>query len=278
MKKILLIIIFYAIIILPQSIKMIYLFENSLEPDTKEYQRLVDSVGGSISATDLDAINTFVKETKSIRGKIIRFNPFAGDNLTTALVPLFRGDSVGKVYGHATDVKMFFVNGDYARTTGLGDVTNSIKYVKTGVNPSNISFVGQNDITFGSYALTDTACDCEDGTSNVALTINPRLNTNARYRINAGNKDVVSSSSLGLFIASRTSSANWVLSANGSQSTLTQTSTGEGDLIALFARGEGGGSKNKRKLSGYIIGKGLTSAELTTLHNAWVKLKTAFGR
>jgi len=280
---------------LPQNSKMLLLFDDGFLPETIEYKRLIDSVGGSINTADLTAVDVFVKEISAIRSKIVRFNPFGGNNLTTALVPLIRGTKAGEIYGNNIDVNSgytLFQPANYTRTGGLGDPLNSDvleKNLRTGVTPSAISVIGQNDVCIGIYSLTDAAGNYEDiaVNSGYMYRIDPRLATDKyRVQLSGNNVDNANTTSIGCFIISRITSANFILSINGSNSTLTKSSTGEPTaMLRIFCRGvdnvsKGGqtGTHSTRMLSGYVIAKGLTGTELTLLYNAWNKLKTAFGR
>jgi hypothetical protein len=65
-------------------------------------------------------------------------NIFAGSNLNAALVPLYRGPSLGGMqYGNATDTNVGpFVSGDFADATGLA--AGSGKYLRTGLTQANV--------------------------------------------------------------------------------------------------------------------------------------------
>lgn len=261
-------------------------------PETLEYKRLIDSVGGSISEADLKAIDVFTVEISSIRSKIVRFNPFAGNNLTTACVPLYRGTSTGVVYGNAIDVNSgttAFVSGDYTRTGGLGNAGNTTAYLRTGIISSAISALGQNSIALGIWLLNDwgpigrVSIGCTDGT-RVAL-IFPRYTGDIfRAIINRGSTTggVTNTNAVGLWIGSRTTSTE-VKQYKNADSVYTHAQVSSGETTTEFwvmAYNNNGAIQYPeiRKSTGYIIASGLTTAEIVILYNAWNKLKTAFGR
>lgn len=291
MKKIFLIFLFTSITFAQHP--LLTLFDGvSQNSETIEYKRLIDSVGGSITAPDLAAINVFITEIATIRSKIIRFNPFAGANLITACVPLFRGESLGKVYGNAIDVNSgstVFQSADYTRTGGLGSNPNFSKYLNTGVILSAIGVSSQNSLTLGSFSLSDAVGNYidiggSDGTrySFSYTRYSPGI---LRYSMNSGvvpTGGVANASTIAMILASRTDATTQKYYINA-DSVYTHSVNSNGEptteiyAMALNNNGTAYGFSN-RKLSGYIIAAGLTTAEVVILYNAWNKLKIAFGR
>jgi len=253
---------------------------------TTEYKRLIDSVGGVITEADLTAIDVFVNETSTIRSKIVRFNPFAGSNLTTALVPLFRGDALGNVYGSATDLNTNFVSGDYTRAGGLGNTSNTDKYLKTGIIPNDIALFGLNSASIGFWWLSNKdgafANGVTDGTS--AIRHFPRLTDVVTFYINKSPvlTGLASTNCIGFWLGSRIS-ATTVNFYKNADSVLAQAQSTDGkptkEIYIMGYNNNGTAAWFEQHIStGYIIGAGLTTAEVVILYNAWNKLKTAFGR
>lgn len=290
MKTIFLILISF-ITINAQS-ELLTLFGGGYTPETTEYKRLIDSVGGSITAPDLLAIDAFVKSTSTIRSKIVRFNPFAGNDLTTALVPLFRGTATGEVIGNAIDVNQLFETTNYTRTTGLGDTTNTTKSIRTAVNPSTTGALGLDDAGVGVWVLS---MDYSSAAASLMFLNNTNYyglsyNTASPYYIfwyppNAQTElnrtGYGTNWYQGLHYVSRTASNKSNLYYNAdSVATSNAASIAEvNSEFWLFARnGSSPASQGKFYSSGYVITKGLTKAEYVILYNAWNTLKTAFGR
>jgi hypothetical protein len=116
--------------------------------DARDWQSRVVANGGTVSASTMKAVDTFCKTivTAGIRDRFYRLNLFAGTGLSAALVPLFRGPSLGGTqYGNTTDTNNNFVSGDYVETgTGGGISTgaaNATKTLDTGLVPFNAGMV-----------------------------------------------------------------------------------------------------------------------------------------
>jgi hypothetical protein len=105
--------------------------------DAQDWVNRVYANGGTVSTSTATAVNSFCNDIDAagIRDRFYRLNLFAGTGLNAALVPVYRGDSLGGTqYGNTTDTNVgLFVSGDYAETVGLtGNGTS--KYLNTGFN------------------------------------------------------------------------------------------------------------------------------------------------
>lgn len=97
--------------------------------------------GGTVSHSTLLAVSRFCTfvEQNGIREFFHRLNLFCGDNLSAALVPLYRGPRLTLVLGNAIDTNFNFVSADYTETGGLDPgATNSTKYLRTGLTPNDL--------------------------------------------------------------------------------------------------------------------------------------------
>jgi hypothetical protein len=77
-----------------------------------------------------------------IRDRFYRLNLFCGSNLNAALVPLYRGPSLGGTqYGNTTDtnVSTLFVSANYSETTGLSTTVGGGQYLNTGLSPNDMA-------------------------------------------------------------------------------------------------------------------------------------------
>jgi hypothetical protein len=113
--------------------------------DAQDWVNRVYQNGGSVSSATAGAVNTFCNDIASagIRDRFYRLNIFAGSNLNAALVPLYRGPSLGGTqYGGATDTNNAFVGvgTDYAETGASGGLTGNgtSKFLNTGLTVSDI--------------------------------------------------------------------------------------------------------------------------------------------
>jgi hypothetical protein len=102
--------------------------------------------GGSVSTATANAVNTFCNDIESagIRDRFYRLNLFAGTGLSAALVPLYRGPSLGGTqFGGTTDTNNNFVSGDYVETGATGGLlgNGSTKRLATGFDPVTTGMV-----------------------------------------------------------------------------------------------------------------------------------------
>ena len=264
----------------------------TLTPDAIQYKRLIDSVGGSITAADLIAFSTFTSNIISIRSKIIRFNPHGGNSLQTSLIPALRGTGIGIFYGNALDISINWLAGDYTRNTGFGDLSNVSKYLNTGLILSNIAELDVNSVGVGFFGLTNrtssgvVAVGVADLSNNSIYLYLRLASTGDQWRLRMDNNAAMDigtvTTTIGFSYGSRTASNLTTMYFNGiSQGTNITASTGKPNLpLYVYTRNNQGSPSTYEniKSSGYIITKGLTASEQLILYNAWNKLRLAWGR
>lgn len=115
---------------------------STIHPEAAAWAARVVSNGGSVTGSTLSAVSKFCAAIASagIRDRFYRLNLFCGTGLNAALVPLYRGPSLGGTqFGNTTDTNVGpFVSGDYAETGASGGLVGngSSKYLSTGLTPS----------------------------------------------------------------------------------------------------------------------------------------------
>jgi|LakMenE01Jun11ns_1017448.scaffolds.fasta_scaffold9944225_2 hypothetical protein len=124
-------------------------------PDVQLWLNNVQANGGSASAGTITALNTFCNSIDSagLRSKFYRLNLFCGDNLNSALVPIYLSTNwLSPSYGFGKDINYNFVSGDYSETGSNAGLTSSgadptqqnvgTKYLDTGFSPSMVGAIG----------------------------------------------------------------------------------------------------------------------------------------
>ena len=118
---------------------------STVHPEAAAWAARVVSNGGTVSGTTLSAVSKFCASIASagISDRFYRLNLFCGSNLNAALVPLYRGPSLGGTqYGGTTDTNNAFVGvgTDYAETGASGGLTGNgtSKYLNTTLAPSDL--------------------------------------------------------------------------------------------------------------------------------------------
>ena len=120
----------------------------TIHPEAGSWAARVVANGGTVSGTTLSAVDKFCKAIASagIRDRFYRLNLFCGTGLNAALVPLYRGPSLGGTqYGGTTDTNVGpFFSGDYAETGASGGLVGngSSKYLDTGLQQQTIGVTG----------------------------------------------------------------------------------------------------------------------------------------
>lgn len=145
-------------------------------PDAASWRTRVVANGGSVSSSTFRAVEVFCRsiESAGIRDRFYRLNLFAGSNLSAALVPLYRGPSLGGTqFGNVTDTNTNFVSGDYVETGASGGLqgNGSTKHLATGL-----------PMTFAGSIQTHLGCGFIPNTANTyQVLVGARYNLSGSY-------------------------------------------------------------------------------------------------
>jgi hypothetical protein len=130
---------------------------STVHPEAAAWAARVVANGGTVG-TSLAAVSKFCAaiESAGIRDRFFRLNLFCGSNLNAALVPLYRGPSLGGTqYGGATDTNVggLFVTANYNETGASGGLAGngSNKYLNTGFPTNTLS---SSDRHLAAYPIT----------------------------------------------------------------------------------------------------------------------------
>jgi hypothetical protein len=127
--------------------------------DAQDWINRVYSNGGTVSTATATAVNQFCTDIDAagIRDRFFRMGIFCGSNLNAALVPLYRGPSLGGTqYGGTTDTNNAFVGvgTDYAETGATGGLTGNgtSKFLNTGLATNALPSIATGHLSV--YAMT----------------------------------------------------------------------------------------------------------------------------
>jgi hypothetical protein len=270
--------------------------------DAQDWINRVYANGGTVSTATAAAVNQFCTDIEnapggSIRDRFYRLNIFAGSNLNAALVPLYRGPSLGGTqYGGTTDTNNAFVGvgTDYSETGASGGLTGNgtSKYLDTGFNINNL--------TATSFHLASFIRGTQNITTPRAL-IGALFNgVSDRYRIFLNATGTPAStytalselgkvtsvladranSNAGLILASRTTASSLSLYDDGvsinTSSTLTAEEVSATPLL-VFAR-TGPVEYYNGIMGAYSIGAGLNETQAAAYSTAMNAFQTAMSR
>ena len=141
--------------------------------DAQDWINRVYANGGSVSSATAASVNQLCDslDAASLRDRFYRLNLFCGSNLNAALVPLYRGPSLGGTqYGNTTDTNVGpFVVGDYAETGASGGLANAnrSKYLNTGF-PTNTVPAGDRHLAFYARTFVNADYDIFMGSESAA--------------------------------------------------------------------------------------------------------------
>lgn len=242
------------------------------------YQARLSLSGGSSSGLEVIGFDWFRKYIDLQRDKILRFNPFFGVGMTSAMVPfMFNADGTLTPLGNFVDGNTGFVGGDYTQNgTSQGIQGDGSSYIDTGFNISTIAEFGLDDCSLGLFYKNIAAANSIDigvlGGSARAL-ISPYIGGDKYMTLNAATygADHVAVPSLtpGVYICSRLNAVSIKESINNINMTDPNASLLKENLSVFVFATNGLGLFSTSLISGYMIGKGLTDVEMKRFTAAW---------
>lgn len=268
-----------------------------VHPEAAAWKAAVVANGGSVSGSTLSAVDKFCKsiDAAGIRDRFYRLGIFAGNSLSAALVPLYRGPSrTGTQYGGTTDTNVNFVSGDYAETGASGGLTGNgtTKYLQTGFLGNTLAtgdrhlsvYAMQNDTAnFKGYiGIRDDVAGTyyfEMGTFNVATSIYGSVASAARA-VSTGN------SSGAFWLMSEPANNSLVLYKNSTSAATSSTSgrtlpNAFGIPVFALCNHPSTGAvsyQSNARLGSYSIGLSMTASQAASYYTALQALQTALSR
>lgn len=274
--------------------------------DAQDWINRVYSNGGTVSSATAQAVNSLCDslESASLRDRFYRLNLFCGSNLNAALVPLYRGPSLGGTqYGSTTDTNNAFVGigTDYAETGATGGLkgNGTSKYLDTGLQQQTIGVTGHLSVfarhaTYsadaGPYRMIGTLATSP---TNQYYYMDTRLNA-ASY--GAGRTGFVfgygSDTSVNqaatltggqLMTVNRSSSTDLSGYLNGSLFASVATSVSAANVAAnmyVFAENRGGSALTHSNMTfgAYSMGLSMNATQISAYYAAMSAFQTALSR
>ena len=272
-------------------------------PEANAWRTAVIANGGTVSGTTMTAVSKFCSaiESAGIRDRFYRLGIFAGSNLNAALVPLYRGPSLGGTqYGNATDTNVgsLFVSGNYSETTSLTAPTSSTNYLDTGFTTVDVpASVYQSMHMSGWHGsmpafVGDPYLLGVHSTERHSLQSSVRTGTPASETGRMGKTTTVVATNgvqgarpSTFLLVQRTSATSLQLFRNGVLENTTSTSvTGIGTVaipVFVFRYNNAGtvaAESLNTSLRHYSIGDDMTEPQVLAFYNALAAFNTAMGR
>ena len=269
-----------------------------VHPEAADWRSRVITNGGTVSASTLKAVDTFCKAISSagLRDRFYRLNLFAGSNLSAALVPLYRGQSLGGTqFGNTTDTNNNFVSGDYSEGGAAAGLTGngSTKYLATGLPQT---YAGDNAIhqAIGFVPNVGAGYQCFIGARyNLSNSVAHEVRgTNANFRVSAFSNGQVTAT------YSPSSGRNLFLFNTSNPATAAYDSYSRGAIVSTLTMGSGYNAATSGNFmvfagdtngtpSGYYSGSAdfysigarfTSSAQVSDYHAAIAAFRTALSR
>jgi hypothetical protein len=279
-------------------------FQATAHPEAADWRSRVIANGGTVSASTFAAVETFCRavDTAGIRSRLFRVNLFCGTGLASALVPLYRGQSLGGTqFGGTTDTNVNLVSGDYTETGTSGGLrAGSTKYLNTGFLPvtagltpfdSHMSFYSRSQVTTNTTILgsfggnTNQATYQMLGFGGISLLY---------YRSGGGSNSGIEAATwsganrAGHIVCVRTASNAAKAYRNGSDlglsATVSNTNTwtpGVPPAVYVFGRNNVGTADQlgfTGALQSYSLGQALTDSQASAFSSAMIALQAALTR
>ena len=243
----------------------------------------VQAAGSDVTGALYTAYQTLLNDLISVRSKICRLNLFATDTFSGIMVPIFNTFDGSTLIGNLLDTNNNFVSGDWSLPTGLQG-NGTTKYLQSGVVLGTV--FTQDNLTLGIFNTeTSDLLAKEIGAQDGGVTCYVLSHYSGIGGAGGTMNDFTNDSAtqgIGLTAISRTASNSKLVytSADTTLSTLTP-SLGEVNYESYIFASNSAGSPvqiSSRLLAGYIMGLGMSEAELDIIHNAIANFNTAIGR
>jgi hypothetical protein len=261
--------------------------------DAADWQARVVANGGTVSATTMNAVKALCVSLvqAGLRDRFFRLGIFAGDNLSAALVPLYRGPSrTGTQYGGTTDTNVNFVSGDYSETGASGGLTSAVanRYLNTGLAPSALPSVLTGHMSYyrstGSQAGSFTYLTMGTADGSSLYRMDERSSGQFGFwGLTASATNAVANAG-GQRIVSRTGPTSLTLYSNGTSvatNTTSVTPTSHSRNWFVFTSSDGA-SPNASYFLGtlrsYSIGAELTGSQASAFYTATQAFQAALTR
>jgi len=276
---------------------------STTHPEAQAWRNAVIANGGTVSGSTLNAVSRFCRsiDAAGIRDRFYRLNLFCGTGLNAALVPLYRGPSLGGTqYGNTTDTNNGpFVSGDYAETGASGGLNGngSSKSLATGLNPFDAGLAETDFHTSGYFReainTPGVFIGCVNSTAQRGVIFHPAFQTLGMYvrfggLSNSGIENGTLSERSGLLLGvRRPGGAGFRNGANINAASVTTSSLAWNDSSAspalfVFARNDQQAVPSFQYFTGrsqaYSIGRSMTDQQAADFHTAMQALQTALTR
>lgn len=258
-------------------------------PEAAAWRTAVIANGGTVSSSTINAVSNFCQSIAEdgLRDRLYRLNLFCGGNLSSALVPLYRGPApTGTQYGNATDTNVNFVSGDYVETGATGGLkgNGTNKRLATGFPSNTVALANRHLAAYESLnATTDYSASVQSYSS--ALNRHWRLglwtsSTNYIYSAFAGVGGQPSFiKGTGLIVGQNDSATAGTIYRNGiSVANETGGAASSVDTAPVQILGEVSGEFSEARLGGYSIGEKFTAPQVLAYYKAMQAFQTALTR
>ena len=238
--------------------------------------------GGVASGFLLNALNQFMAAIQPMRSKIVRFNPLWGETFASIFVPLIvNTDGSNTPIGGGVDINVGWTESNWS-FIGSSALTNNnqVKYISIPINPYAVQELGQDDICIGFVVKINSNASQTALTNggNIQCTISNIPNYQSSALNSSSITNVPNSNAFNLLreiYLNRVNSQEFICQQNDIVQVVPAISSPPDSANILL-----GGTSNSlmQYVGGYLIAKGLTPLEISTIRAAWMNLIKKIGR
>ena len=283
---------------MPMSPRLLRPRATGFHPEANAWRTAVIANGGTVSGSTMAAVSKFCRDIDAagIRDRFYRLNLFAGTGLAAALVPLYRGPSLGGTqFGNSTDTNVNFAAGNYVETGSTGGLTGNAAstYLNTGLNASTLP-ISTSGIHVGAHVLSTTVTS-GSVRSFIGVISNKVYVAGFDFR---NSPATIAQTDFGVYASSANPSFPGLHLASllgtnvqgtfrvgatvfSSADTRTSDNITASENFFVMARNNSGGFPGQYwggRVGGYSIGTNMTAAQSASLRSAMDAFQTALGR
>lgn len=245
------------------------------EPEVTAYEARLTFFGASADAIEYEGLNYWRKYIDQQRAKTLRFNPFFGVDLSSAMHPfIFNQDESATPLGGFQDTNNGFVGGDYTQNgTNQGIQGDGASYIDINFDTGAIAEFGQDDCSMGLFFKIINSVNAIDmgvlGTNFCVIV--PYLGGSWGMSLNQAGYGTFQASvnEPGVYLCSREINTTVHQMINNVNIDDAQASTGKENLESRVFTCNGVGIFSTNLISGYFKGTGMTVFEMQRFTSAW---------
>lgn len=257
-----------------------------IDPNILDYQVRVEGEGGTLNDHNQLEVTTLLYQnwvSNSIRPLLVRVDGFLSDGFAGFNVPLVYNDTSysDPAIGNSININNNFIGSDLSFTTGLKGRPVGTTYLRTGLNPSTVPQLGENNI--GIFVVTTDFGVVSSTKYDIGASLTNLVSENGgdiQVAVSSGQNFPGITPQLGFLWIGRTNGTDIEITLNGVHYTASQATVGEAPLdIFYFALNVGVDfAHSDKRIKWMGVTKYMTTTQREIFYNSLVTADTSMGR